>query len=970
MALRSNRNTVFSQEKDTNRSILVSPVLHVNRFKIFHLNIRSLFNKISYVELLCDIYDYSVLCFSEPWLNEDQASCVRINDYTLLSSYYRELKKGGGSAIFVKNSILNVSKALNFVSKLSIEDIFECSGISINNNACVIAMYRPCNRDVSKIRTFFNQFDILLTKLQKRFSYIYICGDLNINQLYKDNTLEALTDLLNTHKLKSVIKEITRIQQLPQVSHVSQSAIDYIITNSDETIEDRSNFNVGFSDHFAQCITINLTTHGLQNKASSSDRIIRREFSNANINEFLYLLGIYNINYYETIIDANKRFNTFYDHFTWCFDIAFPKKCTTKNRVPPKNKIKFSLELQQKYNKYKNLMAINDCINDDRLKKQLKMERKSLLKEINLEKGNYVANLINKSENKSKALWNLIKPPSSSKHIPNISLTANHFAQYFEHSITPKQCSATTSKKPRGSHYNNTFFFYPSTSSEVYNIIHSLKNKKSTGIDEIPNELLKACSNVISPVLSGIINHCVTQGCFPDKLKTSCVIPIHKKGSIQDASNYRAISLLSAFSKVFEKCLCSRISSFLEKHNILSNRQFGFRSGKSTEMASAQLMQHIHNELDLNKECFVIYFDIRKAFDSINLGLLSNKLKYLGFRYPVDDFLLSFLSARKFIVKFNNTYSNKYMVNIGTPQGSNLGPIIFLLFINDLPKYITSGSTFMYADDTAVVVSAHEYEAALQKLNCVVREFVQWCQNNQLRINSDKTVIMNMKISALKSNHFTLSIENNVIVCSTLATYLGLKVDENLNWNEHIDRTCSKLNKTYYLIAQLKDRLQVPQLISIYYALVFTHLNYNIICWGASSKAHRLFVYQKRVIRLIFSIKSTNSCKETFIKNKIMPLPCVYIYKVLCFVHQNKNNLTKCGDLHSYNTRGKHKISTFKHSHTFYEKSPYYMGCKLYNLLPKDICRYEIKPFKKIIKDILHHNSYYSITEFIHKNLP
>uniref|UniRef100_A0A1Y1MDV2 Reverse transcriptase domain-containing protein n=1 Tax=Photinus pyralis TaxID=7054 RepID=A0A1Y1MDV2_PHOPY len=206
-----------------------------------------------------------------------------------------------------------------------------------------------------------------------------------------------------------------------------------------------------------------------------------------------------------------------------------------------------------------------------------------------------------------------------------------------------------------------------------------------------------------------------------------------------------------------------------------------------------------------------------------------------GIRNECQDFILSFLANRKYIVNYENTSSFEYTLNLGTPQGSNLGPILFVLYINDLPRHILHGKTYMYADDTAVVVSADNPDQAAEKLNQVIAEFTFWCQTNKLTANTEKTIILNM--SRVKVGQYITPMESAVIPCQPTSTYLGCKIDDNLSWNSHLDHVRSKLNKAYYLISRIRNQFDTTHIIEVYYAVVYSHLSYNINVLGCKYRS-------------------------------------------------------------------------------------------------------------------------------------
>ena len=242
--------------------------------------------------------------------------------------------------------------------------------------------------------------------------------------------------------------------------------------------------------------------------------------------------------------------------------------------------------------------------------------------------------------------------------------------------------------------------------------------------------------------MAKLINRSIQEGFFPVCLKTAKVIPLHKNGSFENPSNYRLISLLSSLSKVFEKVLNTRMVEFLEKHQLLSNEQFGFRPRRSCTHAIASVTELVPNVIDSQKMGFACFIGFQKAFDTIDHSLLIKKLQNLGFRGKTSTLIASFLSDRKQFVVDGSKESKKMKINVGVPQGSILGPLLFLLFINDLPQIVQDNSKIaLFADDTTILTSGNNLEIE-EKLNNDLKKIENWSSRNKHVINSKKCKIV------------------------------------------------------------------------------------------------------------------------------------------------------------------------------------------------------------------------------------
>lgn len=342
------------------------------QLKFIHINVRSIFNKLNLVELLSVNHDPDILCFTETWLNEQNLDACKLSNYDLLTQMSRNNNAHGGSAIFVKQNMPAIIKPLRYISNLAIENVIECCGISIDKKTCLICIYRPpCNnRDINSL--FFNQFNQLLDTINRKFEIIFICGDLNINELIHNELLNNLNDLLESHALHSLINEPTRIQKYSENSTATITSIDYFITNNLDIIKYTENFNPGLSDHLAQMVVANIEPL----KKSQNTKSLTRNFSMKNIIKFkLHLKENFNLKKPHYNIGIETLFRLFYNEFMWSFYIIFPLKNTCKPNKHIKN-ITFSPEVQSLYNEYKAIDLLikingnNDLATTHKIKKK------------------------------------------------------------------------------------------------------------------------------------------------------------------------------------------------------------------------------------------------------------------------------------------------------------------------------------------------------------------------------------------------------------------------------------------------------------------------------------------------------------------------------------------------------------------------------------------------------------------------
>lgn len=924
-----------------------------------------------------------VLCITEHWANDLEINYINIPNFTLVSSFCRVSKGHGGVAIYVCDNIRAYTpKNIKYMKSFVDESNIELCAISLcihYKKVNIITVYRPPN---GNIHTFFLNLSQSLQFISKNNNpQIILCGDLNIDSLKNSAEKDILLDTLELFNLTPCLNEPTRVA-INKNNDISKTAIDYIATNLPYNTYDAYIVNPSISDHFAQIICCN-TVNSTDNL--SKNYIHVRQYTTENIAKFSYLL---NRESWDSIFTDNLEvsFENFIKLFLKCLDVSCPLVTRLiKNGSTYNSKNWITPELIQKGNDLKNLYWLATELNDPNVFITYKKKKKQYNELIKNSKKEFFSSNINSKLNSSKEIWSLVNSQIGNKNftdnlvikINNAPETdpgtiAEHFGQYFS-SIADKKVAEhfknnISQQSTTCNQVNHSIFLKPTSPSEVRDIINGLKNTNAVGVDGISTKALKYAGEVIAEPLACLINKCFQQGYFPSIFKIAIVLPIYKKGDKQDSENYRPISLLCVISKVIERLILNRIMDFLTRFNLLSKFQHGFQQNKSTESATLQLLQFLYSEIDKGYHVVGLFFDLSKAFDTLNIDFILYKLERLGIRGLALKLIHSFLMDRKIQVKISNHLSDEYNLDMGVPQGSVLGPLIFLLFINDLPNKIQNGQIVMFADDTTMLLSAPDSNELKIKISNILQSYEEWCHKNILILNIGKTECLFFSKRRIPSNDLALALPNDGF--SKSVKFLGTIIDDSLCWDLQVNQVCTKLKQAYYAMRQLKGILCNEALLSVYYALAYSHLTYNIVAWGCASKINRVFILQKRLIRLLYNIGPRESCRQHFVDNKILTVASIYILNIIKYVKRNIHDFKLNSDNHSYNTRYGETLSITYHKTATYEKSPQYKGIQLYNKLPieiKDVkCQ---KKFNTCLKLFLSSKCFYSIEEYMNHSL-
>jgi len=452
-------------------------------------------------------------------------------------------------------------------------------------------------------------------------------------------------------------------------------------------------------------------------------------------------------------------------------------------------------------------------------------------------------------------------------------------------------------------------------------------------------------------------------GIFPSLLKIAVVTPIYKSGTKEELANYRPVSVLPVISKIFERVMCNRLVKYLESHDILYKHQYGFRKGFSTDLAIVTVVDDVLRALEDGKTVLGIYMDLAKAFDTINHKILLQKLHHYGIHGPSYNWFKSYLENRFQVVKYSQDIvtTAKLPIECGVPQGSIIGPILFILYLNDL--YVASDvfKFVLFADDSNAFMSGKSLDDLIDQGNTELEKVKTWFEANKLSLNIKKTHYMVFSTRPLISNK-QLSINGVELERVTSTSFLGVKIDERLSWKCHIEYVNKKLNKCLGILRKVKRVLSTTCLIKLYNAFILPHINYCNIVWGSASLTtmNKLVITQKRAIKLALKVPITTATNSIYEQSKLKAIATIHRIQISIFMYKYNQNLLPSGycnkyskieTRHCYNTRQKDLYCHALLCTNRYKTSLSYKGPKTWNALPECLRSIEsLEMFKQKIK--------------------
>ena len=909
-----------------------------------HINVCSLRRKLDQIRHIISKHDYDIFGVSETWLDCNiPDSELGIDGYTLFRKD-RNSGRGGGVCVYVKcchDVILREDLMIDDVDAIWIE-------IMVGKiNYLISVVYRPPSAHADYYEKILDMLDKVETEEKDNF----IMGDLNFD--YKlDESLSSnpLYYIENAYGYTQMITEVTR------KTAKTESIIDVLLTSNPELHTKSGTVKYALSDHYLIQSIITLPSKNACQVSQSHNEVSYRDFKQFDHHSFT-----------EDIKNANEQFVKLDNDITWemwknkFLDICNKHVPLIKVRLKTRKNPWITPDIVKMMYERDHLHARAVKYGDPILMDSYRKLRNRITSEIEKKKFEHFSNMNNVCKRNPRKIWEELKSvlpdKINFKSIPK-NLNADTFNKYFVDA--PQILNSKFPKEPeelywKGSESIYTFKFKEITAHDVMKYFSNLPDKSGGDVLGFDRKLLEIAAPYIAESLCLVINMSLASGCFHDDWKFARVTPVYKQaGNINFPGNYRPISVIGHIAKMIESLIGVQMINYLEEHNFISTDQSAYLKRHSTITSLHRVIDDWLESMNDDMLIGAVFYDISKCFDTINHDLLLKKMFKYGFRGNEQLWFKSYLNYRKQKVNINGQQSSFLLIADGVPQGSVLGPLLFLLFINDISNFTTDDCSLnLFADDSISYVAAHNISELQMKLQKCVDSISQWYLKNRLTVNASKCKMMVIGTSArLKMtslDDLNVMYEGNPLDLVEKTKYLGLHLSSDLNWDTHIMEICKQLNYYLHLLRRLKRVLPRDLLMTVYKAYFQSKFDYGISVWGCTTQSNiqKIQRMQNRAARIItgcydfINIRGIDLVNELNLQNiteRRDYFLCNLMFKAIHGLAPTylSDSIIMNADMNEYSTRGAQNRNVYQPRPRIekYKNSFLYKAGELWNALP------------------------------------
>lgn len=893
--------------------------------------------------------DLDVIVIGETWFDEEGAQAFGLDGYRGEYSVRSE-SGGGGLMVFIseRHDYSKFSLIVNGPDSLSLVSMKIHLNKNCQQQVVLHGAYRPGRMNFSE------SMEILETILNNGTNdNCILVGDMNIDTTKKDVFSTRYRNLLNSYGF-IVGNEIPTREG-------SGTLIDHFISNLREIKIIHSTIVCEFSDHSAVLSSLNFEV--------SRDKYHVIEKTIYNFDKINTSLSSYcdSLRPKIALMSADQAYNEFEGKMKRimenCSRVKTYKLKNNSDFLPYLNnkiiaKIKEKERIMKKLKKLRRLPRSEEAnCSVSNQESRLRLVSDELIKLKRKSKKEYYISRFAGAKNvkeKWKMLFRLMGGEKKKNVRPKLKmngdvisvphLVASEFNSYFcsvgknVSQKIPKKTSDSINAFNTIKTQRDSFFLTPTTPHEVLREIARLRVGKACGPDGVSPAVVRRCAEPLSHILSILFNKSIEDGIYPGKLKISRVIPILKKGDTESVGNYRPISIYSIFNKLFERLLYVRVFGYFDRMSFFFRRQYGFRPKCSTSTAVLEIISHIYEEIDDKKIVGGVFLDIEKCFDTIDHGILLEKLYNYGFRGHSYTFFESFFEGRLQYVEIDGQRSSTRPVTMSVFQGSSLGPLFYLIFCNDMGQLALEGRLHLFADDTCYFVTGSRVEEVVDRLQRDLAILFEYFRLNRLSVNATKTEIVFFRTPNRRiPNNITINVNDTCLTVTDRVKYLGVILDDNLNWKFHLEQLCGKVSRSVGILRRLSYSVPPSMLRNVYYAIVHSHLSYCCLAWGSTLKSYLvdLQVLQNRALKCLTHLPRLTSTFDVFRVAKIPSVKQEYYLQLGLLMNDLNNDRVHSNLAVDFTQSTRHQTVRPKFARTKTgERNVLREGPKLLNALP------------------------------------